>query len=102
MTAGDDTAMRLNAVELLLDIDTRIHRFCFRRPSPKREVTMAYVKSWRDVLLAEKVRQFELLQKGEGLSLPPLPMTWGPVTELDHMPCAVWIHLPKDGSAASG
>ena len=83
---GSETRLRIAAFELGCAFDEGVERLL-----PK---TAATLQAWRDLLRADKIRQYEDKVAGN-LRLPALPDEWGPVDSPAAMPCAVWLHVPK-------
>ena len=93
---GDPQHCRIAAIELSLDYVTKVQRFYLRPPAgrgaDRREQCIAFVKAWRDITIAEKGSQFEMLAHSHG-TWPELPMEWGTVASVDLMPCVLWVHI---------
>ena len=86
----------ISMFELSCEFHLGVHRTTLRAPSgrDKAAATKQFVKSWHHMFRAEKVRQHQDLKSGE-LVLPDLPLSYGPCTTLEAMPCIVWLNVEK-------
>ena len=95
---GNRPYCRITAIELSLDYATRVERFYLRPPEGKGadrfDKSIAFVKGWRDITIAEKGSQFDRLRQASGDAWPELPAKWGRVETFDDMPCVLWIYIP--------
>ena len=95
---GNRPYCRITAIELSLDYATRVERFYLRPPEGKGadrfDKSIAFVKGWRDITIAEKGSQFDRLRQASGDAWPELPAEWGRVETFDDMPCVLWIYIP--------
>ena len=82
--------------ELSCEFHLGVHRTTLRAPSgrDKAAATIDMVKTWHKMFRAEKVRQLQDLKSGE-LLCPDLPLSYGPCTTLEAMPCVVWLNVEK-------
>ena len=82
--------------ELSCEFHLGVHRTTLRAPPGRDKVaaTKQLVKTWHTMFRAEKVRQLQDLKSGE-LLCPKLPLSYGPCTTLEAMPCVVWLSVEK-------
>ena len=86
----------ISMFELSFEFHLGVHRTTLRAPSGRDKVaaTKQLVKTWHEMFHAEKVRQLQDLKSGE-LLCPDLPLSYGPCTTLEAMPCVVWLNVEK-------
>ena len=86
----------ISMFELSCEFHLGVHRTTLRAPSgrDKAAATKQLVKTWHNMFRAEKVRQLQDLKSGE-LLCPDLPLSYGPCTTLEAMPCVVWLNVEK-------